>query len=88
VDAVEELAKLVERNEAALLDMGFKPHFMRAGLAYAADAYRVAQRAGDARGIAAADAEMRRVLRTTMERLAEGGITAAGRLVGPRQRSR
>jgi len=86
-NAVEELAKLIEKHETALLDMGFRPYLLRAGLEHAADAYRVAQRAGDPGEIAAADREMGRVLRTTMERLAEGGVAAAARLVGPRRRT-
>ena len=87
-DAVEALAKLIESNEATLLDMGLRPHLMRAGLMHAAEVYHGAQRSGDPGAIAAADAEMGRVLRTTIERLAEGNIAAAVRLVGPPRRTR
>jgi len=87
-DAVEELARLVERNEAALLDMGLRPFLMRAGMEHAVDAYRVAQRTGDPGEIATADKEMGRVLRTTIERLAEGGVAAAERIVQARRQTK
>jgi len=84
--ALESLAALLERNEATLLDMGMRPYLMRSALLRVVEDYRAAERARDAEDIRAADAEMGRVLRVTMGRLAEGGIAAAARLTRPPRR--